>query len=100
MSQRWKVLPGSCSYCSMQMVMAPADTRISLSTRREWAALRAQKYLPAFEGFSSESYSADGSVLIGLSGTTEMVIAGKILANGVELGSKPFPSRRRTSRSA
>ena len=44
-----------------------------------------------FEGFSSGSYIADGSALLGLSGTTEMVVTLQILANGVSMGSTTVP---------
>ncbi len=44
-----------------------------------------------FEGQSSGPYTADGSALIGLSGTTEMVVTVQILANGVSITSTvPF----------
>lgn len=44
-----------------------------------------------FEGFSSGPYTADGDALIGLSGTTEMVVTVQIVANGVSIGSTTVP---------
>ncbi len=46
-----------------------------------------------FQGFSSGPYTADGSALIGLSGTTEMVVTLQIVANGVAMGSTTVPIR-------
>lgn len=46
-----------------------------------------------FEGFSSGPYTANGSALVGLSGTTEMVVTVQIVANGVAIGSTTFPVR-------
>ncbi len=44
-----------------------------------------------FEGFSSGPYTADGSTLIGLSGSTNMVVSVKIVAGGIDMGSTTFP---------
>ena len=49
--------------------------------------------ITTFEGFSSGPYTADGSDLIGLSGTTDILVTVEILVNGVSFGSTNIPLR-------
>ncbi|MCJ7513231.1 MAG: DUF6055 domain-containing protein [Anaerolineales bacterium] len=44
-----------------------------------------------FEGFSDGPFAADGSELIGLNGSMNMVVTVKIVASGIDMGSTTFP---------
>ena len=47
-----------------------------------------------FDGFSGGAYRADGSVLTGMSETTDIVVTVQIFANGVSMGSSTVPFRQ------
>jgi hypothetical protein len=56
-------------------------------------AVAGSETIVTFEGFSSGPYTADGSALIGLSGTTDVIVTVEILVNGVSFGSSNIPLR-------